>query len=226
MYFLIRRPFFVFHDFCIGSNLIFLASSLRRQNWYLKNYDEIKHLNPNFPLLMRTADNAMPAVTTELEWTVDHLLRFMLQTGRFRNANGTIAEDRVEAAQAYLATDWTKFHQSRLAVAGFDPERPNADQIYPDWRSNPSITAKLGPYLAMKSNMEEQMSIIQSGQGKEYTRAVNALLMSQRVDLWCAGEKEVELAVQHLYKLGKLLNERETFFPTFVKDFYPGVEDI
>lgn len=203
-----------------------MSPSLVCQNWYLKNYTEVKHLNPNFPLLMRTADNAMPAVTTELEWTVDHLLRFMLQTGRFRNSNGTIAEDRVEAAKAYLATDWENFHQSRLAAPGFDPERPNADQIYPNWREDAAITNKLGPYLTMKADMEEQMQVIQGGPGKEYTRAMNALLMSQRVDLWCAGEKEVELAVQHLFKLGKLLNERETFFPTFVKDFYPGVEDI
>jgi hypothetical protein len=192
----------------------------------LKNYDEIKHLNPNFPMLMRTADNAMPAVTTELEWTTDHLLRFMLQTGRFRNANGTIAEDRVEAAEDYLGTDWQKFHQSRLAAPGFDPERPNADKIYPNWREDTAIADKMSPYLTMKADMEGQMQVIQGGPGKEYTRAMNALLMSQRVDLWCAGEKEVELAVQHLFKLGKLLNERETFFPTYVKEFYPGVEDI
>lgn len=196
------------------------------RNWYLKNYDEIKHLNPNFPFLMRTTDNAMPAVTTELEWTVDHLLRFMLQTGRFRNPNGTIADDRVEAAKAYLQTDWTQFHQSRLAVPGFDPERPNVDAVYPNWKHDSKVMTPLAPYLAMKQNMDEQMAVITSGPNKEYTRATNALLMAQRVDLWCAGEKEVELAVQHLYKLGRLLNERETFFPTFVQEFYPGVEDI
>lgn len=199
---------------------------MKTQTWYLKNYDEIKHLNPNFPMLLRTADNAMPAVTTELEWTMDHLLRFMIQTGRFRNANGTIAEDRVEAAKAYLETDWESFHQSRLAVKGFDPERPNAEKVYPDWKDDSAITSKLSPYMALKANMEEQMQVIQSGPDKEYTRGVNALLMAQRVDLWCAGEKEVELAVQHLYKLGKLLNERETYFPMHIKDFYPGVEDI
>ena len=196
------------------------------QGWYLKNYDEIKHLNPNFPMLMRTAENAMPAVTTELEMTVDHLLRFMLQTGRFRNPNGTIAEDRVEAAKAYLVTDWTAFHQSRLAAPGFDPERPNADSIYPNWKEDASLVEKMSPYLAIKSAMVEQMEVIQSGPGKEYIRAMNALLMCQRVDLWCAGEKEVELAVQHLYKLSRLLNERETYFPPFVKEFYPGVEDV
>jgi hypothetical protein len=193
------------------------------RNWYVKNYDELKHLNPNLPLLMRTADNAMPAVTTELEWTMDHLLRFMIQTGRFRNDNGTIADDRVEAAKAYLEIDWDAFGASRLAKPGFDPERPNID---PSWTEDAELSSALSPYLAMKKDMDEQMSAIQSGPDQEYTRAMNALLMAQRVDLWCAGEKEVELAVQHLYKLGKLLNERETFFPTFIKDFYPGAEDI
>jgi hypothetical protein len=192
----------------------------------LKNYDELKHLNPNFPLLMRTAENCMPAVTTELEWTTNHLLQFMIQTGRFRNPNGTIAEDRVEAAKAYLTIDWDKFYASRLKHPGFDPERPNADLVYPNWKENPSIRSDMEEYLSMKENMDEQMKVIQSGPDKEYTRGVNALLMAQRVDLWCAGEKEVELAVQHLYKLGRLLNERETFFPKYIKEFYPGVEDI
>lgn len=168
----------------------------------------------------------MPAVTTELEWTVDHVLQFMLQTGRFRNANGSIAEDRVEAAKAYLETDWDKFHASRLAHPGFDPLRPNIDTLHPNWIEDPEIRANLSSYLATKEDMDEQMSAIQSGPDKEYTRGVNALLMTQRVDLWCAGEKEVELAVQHLYKLGKFLNERETVFPAFIKDFHPGAEDI
>ena len=168
----------------------------------------------------------MPAVTTELEWTMDHLLQFMVQTGRFRNPNGTIAEDRVEAAKAYMATDWDKFFASRLAHPGFDPLRPNVDEVHPGWKDDPAITSDLSTFLAMKADMDDQMTTIKSGPNKEYTRAVNSLLMAQRVDLWCAGEKEVELAVQHLYKLGKLLNERETFFPDFIKDFYPGVEDI
>jgi hypothetical protein len=192
----------------------------------LKNYDELKHLNPNFPLLMRTAENCMPAVTTELEWTTDHLLRFMIQSGRFRNANGSIAEDRVEAAKVYLETDWDKFYASRLGHPGFDPQRPNVDKLHPNWIEDPEIRANLSTYLVMKEDMDEQMGVIQNGPDKEYTRGINSLLMAQRVDLWCAGEKEVELAVQHLYKLGKLLNERETFFPAFVKDFYPGAEDI
>ena len=168
------------------------------RNWYLKNYDELKHLNPNFPLLLRTADNCMPAVTTELEWTVEHLLRFMIQTGRFKNPNGTIAEDRVEAAQAYLATDWDAYTRARLALPGFDPERPNLDKIQPGWKEDSAVTGPLAEYLKMKGEKEEQMEVFMGGPDKEYTRGVNALLMAQRVDLWCAGEKEVEIAVQHL----------------------------
>jgi hypothetical protein len=44
--------------------------------------------------------------------------------------------------------------------------------------------------------------------------------MAPEADLACR-RKEVELAVQHLYKLGRLLNERETFFPAYIKDFTP-----
>lgn len=168
----------------------------------------------------------MPAITTELDWTTDHLLKFMLQTGRFRNANGTLAEDRIEAAQTYLQRDWEQIFSLRLAVKDFDPERPGVDELHPNWREDPDIAGPLAPYLAMKAEKDELEKVIQSGPNKEYTRATNALLMTQRVDLWCAGEKEVELAVQHLYKLGRLLNEQETFFPAFIKEFYPGVEDI
>jgi len=201
-------------------------SSIGVRNWYLKNHNELKHLNPNFPLLMRTAENCMPAVTTELEWTTDHLLQFMIQTGRFRNSNGTIAEDRVEAAMDYLDTDWEKFAAARLASPKFDPEQPSVKLSEANWKDDPSLRRELSEYGSMKDAMDEQMAVIQSGPNKEYTRAVNALLMAQRVDLWCSGEKEVEMAVQHLYKLGKLLNEREPVFPKYIKEFYPGVEDI
>ena len=171
----------------------------------------------------------MPAVTTELEWTQDHLLQFMIQTNRFRNANGTIADDRVDAAREYLQTDWEKFATARLAHKGFDPQQPSVQQQSNNnssWRDDASLEAALSEYSSMKSNMDDQMNVIRSGPNKEYTRGVNALLMAQRVDLWCSGEKEVELAVQHLYKLGRLLNEREPVFPKHIKDFYPGVEDI
>ena len=179
------------------------------------------------PLLMRTAANCMPAVTTELEWTTDHVLQFMLETGRFQNPNGTPADDRIEAAHAYLATDWEGFYHSRLAVKGLDPERPATKAEGNLWRDDPDIvTGALSNYGSRKSAMDEQLAVLKSGPDKEYIRGVNALLMAQRVDLWCAGEKETELAVQHLYKLGKLLNDRETVFPKYIKDFYPGVEDI
>mmetsp|Transcript_14399 Transcript_14399/g.40935 ORF Transcript_14399/g.40935 Transcript_14399/m.40935 type:complete len:225 (+) Transcript_14399:73-747(+) len=201
-------------------------SSAGVRSWYANHYNELKHLNPNFPLMLRTGDNCMPAVTTELEWTMEHLLKFMIQTGRFRNANGTIAQDRVEAAQAYLKIDWDAYHSERLSVPGFDPERPGVEQLSPGWEDDSEKTSKLATYLEMRDAKNEQMKVFQGGPDKEYTRGVNALLMAQRVDLWCAGEKEVEMAVQHLAKLGQALNERETFFPKFIKDFRPGVEDI
>mmetsp|Transcript_21270 Transcript_21270/g.59174 ORF Transcript_21270/g.59174 Transcript_21270/m.59174 type:complete len:224 (-) Transcript_21270:42-713(-) len=200
-------------------------SSIGVRNWYLKNQNELKHLNPNFPLLLRTAENCMPAVTTELEWTTDHLLQFMIQTGRFRNSNGTVAEDRVEAANAYLQTDWEKFSVARLARKGFDPLQPSVVKNS-QWTDDAALASDLSEYSAMKAALDDQMAVIRSGPDKEYTRGVNALLMAQRVDLWCAGEKEVELAVQHLYKLGRLLNERECVFPKHIQDFYPGVEDL
>ena len=86
--------------------------------------------------MARTVENAMPAVTTELDWTVQDLLRFMIQTGRFRDSNGTISEARVEAAKAYLATDWDKMAIERWKAPGFDPERPFLEQEEPDWRKN------------------------------------------------------------------------------------------
>lgn len=200
------------------------------RNWYMKNQNEIKHLNPNFPMLLRTAENCMPAVTTELEWTQDHVLQFMIQTGRFRNPNGSIADDRVEAARAYLETDWNAFHATRLAHPGFDPEQPSVktdrQTRASDWRDDPDLRDDLTEYSAMKRTMDDQLACIRSGPDKEYTRGVNALLMAQRVDLWCSGENEVDLAVQHLYKLGRLLNEREPVFPSYIKDFVPGAEDI
>ena len=198
-----------------------------KSDYYLKNYEELKHLNPNFPLLMRTSANCMPAVTTELEWTTDHVLQFMIQTGRFKNNNGSLAEDRIDAAKEYLNTDWEKLYHSRLAHKGFDPEQPSVKLLNGSWKEqHPTIVSDLSEYTTRKNSIEEQMEVIKSGPNKEYIRSVNALLMAQRVDLWCAGEKEVELAVQHLYKLGRLLNDRECVFPKHIKEFYPGIEDI
>ena len=175
---------------------------------------------------MRTTDNAMPAVTTELEWTVQDLLGFMIQTGRFRDVNGTLSEARIEAAQAYLATDWDQMLKERFRSPNFDPERPNLDIEEPEWRENKKIQSDLAVYFKMKKAMEEQEEVFQSGPNDEYIRAENALLMCQRVDLWCAGPKEVERAVQHLYKLARKLNSREVEFPDFISDFYPGADDM
>ena len=168
----------------------------------------------------------MPAVTTQLDWTVEDLLRFMIQTGRFRDANGTISEARVEAAQAYLMNDWDKMTEERFKSPGFDPERPNLDEEEPEWRENGQIQSDLAVYLGMKDEVKKQLEVIKSGPNNEYTRAENALLMCQRVDLWCAGPKEVERAVQHLYKLGRKLNEREVDYPSFITNFYPGADDM
>lgn len=177
--------------------------------------------------MARTVENAMPAVTTELDWTVQDLLRFMIQTGRFRDSNGTISEARVEAAKAYLATDWDKMAIERWKAPGFDPERPFLEQEEPDWRKNkPEAAAALETYFAMKSASEEQLAVVKSGPADEYTRAENALLMCQRVDLWCAGEAEVERAVQHLYKLARKLNAREPEQPDFITEFLPGADDF
>ena len=169
--------------------------------------------------MLRTTENAMPAVTTELDWTTDDLLKFMIQTGRFRDLNGTISEARVEAAKAYLQVDWDRMAIERWKAPGIDPERPYMKE---DVSDHP----KLAKYFAMKHEASSLMEVIQSGPNDEYTRAENALLMCQRVDLWCAGEKEVEQAVYHLYQLGRALNEREVDMPAFVAEFRPGLADM
>lgn len=173
--------------------------------------------------MMRTVENAMPAVTTELEWTTGDLLRFMIQTGRFRDPNGSLSQARVEAAQAYLAVDWNQLREERFRSPGFDPERPGLD---PKWQEDAQLARDLAGYLAKKKEIDEQRAVFTSGPNDEYTRAENALLMCQRVDLWCAGEKEVERAIVHLYKLGRLLNEREVDMPAFIAEFAPGVDDM
>jgi len=177
-------------------------------------------------LLIRTVENAMPAVTTELHFTIQDVLRFMIQTGRFRDLDGSISQARVEAAQAFLSIDWEKMQVERFKSIGFDPERPNLDEDEPYWRDDPKIASDLAVYMSMKDNMNEQLKLIKSGPNDEYTRAENALLMCQRVDLWCAGPKEVERAVQHLYKLGRKFNDdREVVLPPFITEFAPTGQD-
>jgi hypothetical protein len=183
-------------------------------------------LNPNFSIMTRTATNAMPAVQTDLELSTHDLLRFMIQWGRFRDPNGSIAQDRVEAAHHLLNVDHTRFQIERFKVRGFDPERPHLEITHPDWERDPNIATGLATYLQMKRDMLEALDVVKSGANDEYLRAKNALLMCQRVDLWCAGEKETEQAVIHLYKLAKALNKRELKWPGFLNEFIPGVGDM
>ncbi len=187
----------------------------------------LKALNPMMPLLLRTTDNAMPAVTTELEFTTDDLIKYMLQTNKFQDADGSTAQDRVEAARAYLKTDWAALRRERWAHAGFDPEHPFIDEEDPDWKMDANKRKDLAHYIELKDNVDEQLETIKSGPNNEFTRAENSLLMCQRVDLWCAGEKEVESAVKHLNMLGKRFNylERDDD-KDFVAEFYPGASDF
>lgn len=194
--------------------------------WYTKNYEEITLLNPGMPFMIRTVDNAMPAVTAELEWTTDDLLRFMIQEGKFRDANGSISEARIEAAKEYLKVDWEQLIIERFQMPGFDPEKPYLDEEKPGWRDDPEVKNQLAGYFAMKEAMEQQMETIKSGPDSEYARAKNALLMCQRIDLWCAGPKEVETAVFHLYKLARAKNDRVVDCPFFIQEFTPGCDDM
>ena len=91
--------------------------------------------------MMRTTENTVPALTTKLEWTVQHVLN--VQPGRFCNRIA-IAEDRVEAAKANLATDWDKLALLRWSMPGVNPERPGLDQDRPDWREDLEVQDKLG----------------------------------------------------------------------------------
>jgi hypothetical protein len=46
------------------------------------------------------------------------------------------------------------------------------------------------------------------------------------VDLWCAGEAEVEAALKHLLNLGKECNDLVPDNPEYVTEFYPGASDL
>jgi len=197
-------------------------------NWYQDNYYELKMLNPTMPLFLRTGENTLPAVTTELSFTTNDVLKFMIDTGRFRDENGTINEGRIEAAKSFLNTNWSKFRYERWASPGFDPEKPFLDERQPNWREeNPKVVKDLQLYLGMKNDMNEQIDIFKSGPNDEYKRAEAAMMMIQRVDLWCAGPKEVEAAVIHLYQLGKKFNGGlECDFSDYISEYYAGAPDL
>lgn len=156
----------------------------------------------------------------------------MIQNNKFQNNDGSLATDRITAAQKYLHDiDWKTLAYERFASPGFDPEHPYIDEIDPDWKLDPVKRQDLKKYIEIKDQVEELLQIIKSGPNEEYQRAENSLLMCQRVDLWCAGEEEVESAVRHLYLLGRRFNGvdgqwKSEVKPDFITEFYPGASDF
>ena len=183
------------------------------------------------PLLIRCADNAMPAITTELSFTTSHLLKYMLQKDKFKNPDGSTNEERKAAAQkmlGFLSDEKLKqeFEIERWNSPGFDPQRPFLEDTFPDWQKDPKISKDLGRYIEILNDVEKTYATVTSGPDKEWTRAENALLMCQRVDLWCAGEAEVEAALKHLLNLGKECNDLVPDTPEYITEFYPGASDL
>ena len=188
-------------------------------------------LNPTMPLLLRCADNAMPAITTELDFTTSHLLKYMLQKNKFKNPDGTPNEERKSAAVkmlGMLADSKLKqeFEVERWNSPGFDPQRPFLDEEFPDWQKDPKISKDLSRYIEIHNDLEKTWNTVTSGPDQEWTRSENALLMCQRVDLWCAGEAEVEAALKHLLNLGKECNDLVPDNPEYITEFYPGASDL
>ncbi len=174
----------------------------------------------------------MPAVTTEINFTTEDLLHYMVQGNKFKNEDGSLAVERIEAAKQYMNDiDWKKLAYERFASPGFDPEHPYIKEIDPDWKLDPVKSHDLSEYIEIKEKVDSLLEIIKSGPNDEYKKAENSLLMCQRVDLWCAGEDEVESAVRHLYMLGKRFNGidgdwRSDVKPDFITEFYPGQSDF
>ena len=194
--------------------------------WFDKNYEELKMLNPTMPLLLRCSDNAMPAITTEINFRTSHLLHYILQTNKFKGDTA-----RIEATHkflGYLSNPQLKaeYHTSRWNSPGFDPMRPFLEEEFPNWKSDPKIGSELKRYIEINDELESTWNTITNGEDEVYTHAENGLLMCQRVDLWCAGEQEVESAVKHLLNLGKGCNALEPDTPEYITEYYPGVADL
>merc|ERR1712238_24016 len=134
----------------------------------------------------------------------------MIQTCKFKDGNGNVAHDRVEAAEAYLKTDWATLRRERWSSPSFDPEHPLITDQNPDWRSDPKIASDLGIYLELKDAVDEQMESIKSGPDDEYTRAENSLLMCQRVYL-CLGNDSIMLSMKRLNTYPNFIPEHQTF---------------
>jgi len=193
--------------------------------WYSKNYEELKMLNPTLPLLLRCSDNAMPAITTELSFTTSHLLTYMLQTDKFASP------ERAAAAAKFLGylrdpALAKEYRAERWNSPGFDPMRPFLDEERPDWKRDPKIGADLKRYVEIQEELDDTWREVTSGPNEEFERGENALLMCQRVDLWCAGEGEVEAALKHLLNLGRECNDLVSDVPEYVEEFYPGASDL
>jgi hypothetical protein len=188
-------------------------------------------LNPTMPLLLRCADNAMPAITTELSFTNSHLLKYMLQKNKFKNPDGSPNEERKAAAHKMLgllgdAKLREEFETVRWNSPGFDPQRPFLDEEFPDWKKDPKISKDLSRYIEILDEIDSTWNTVTSGPDQEWTRAENSLLMCQRVDLWCAGEAEVEAALKHLLNLGKECNNLVPDLPEYITEYYPGADDL
>ena len=200
-------------------------STTQNSGWYQKNYEELKLLNSSMPLLLRCSDNAMPAITTELNFTTSHLLKYMLQTNKFKD------ETRVQAAKKMLGhindPDLKRdYETSRWNSPGFDPMQPFLEEENPTCRKDPKLGANLKRYIEIDDELNDTWKAVTSGPNDEFARGENALLMCQRVDLWCAGENEVEAAMKHLLNLGKECNQLEPDTPEYVTEFYHGVSDL
>lgn len=194
--------------------------------FYEKNYAELKALNPCMELLLRTSYNASPAIVTDIDFTTKDLIQYAIQYGKFRNEDGTIATDRVSAAKAYLKTDWELLKRERYACKGFDPLKPFLEEDHPNWREDPDITKDLAVWLEAKDQVDHLEKVMKGGPNKEWERVNNELLMCQRVDLWCAGEAEVEMAVRHLMSLGRRFNNLEHDTQDYITNFYPGISEF
>ena len=101
-------------------------------------------------IMLRTTENAMPAITTEINFTTNHVLQYMIQNGKFRNVNGTLANERISAAIEYMNMNWEQYNTERFRIKNIDPEHPAIDILIPDFKTNIDIQNKLKTYFQMK----------------------------------------------------------------------------
>jgi len=191
--------------------------------WFSKNYGELKVLNPTFPFLLRTTENAMPAITTQIHFTADDVLDYMIQNNKFTSSA------QLDAALSFKTFDFEKMNEERWKSPNFDPEKPFFEEETPNWRSKfPERAQDLKVYLEMKEELAELENIIKGGEENVYEKAKSDLLMCQRVDLWGSGEQEVEMALRHLVKLGERFNWRndKKEKAEYISIFYPGASDF